>query len=155
MKQVVQQVLIWDDLYKKINDKDVEADRTDVYLAFNGRAVTLDLTIDHFRALEAVLADYLECGEPADSAYASVIELPPGTSSYLQKLVKARGYTQSQVNDYLRKLRAWADSVGRTDEYAKRRDGTPRRDKRYYYPAQLVKDYEAAVPPQKREPHAA
>lgn len=165
MKQVVTQVLIWDDVHKAAG-LDVEAGHTDVGLSWDGKAVTLDLAAEHYREVNAFLAPYLASGTPVKGARkrgAGPGAPPPykpapagqgrqPAPSYVDRLMRSRGYTTAQSGEYLRGLRAWADSQGRTDEYARKLDGSPRPGTKKYYPQQLVKDYEAAVPLGQKEP---
>lgn len=118
-------IRLWDDLHAKDGEKvpsDVQVELT--YKTKKGtRHVRLDLTAAHGEELDKVLVPYLEAGQDPD---VPASHGKPGSA---------------QAREFYAGLRAWASEVGRSEEHWT--SGKNGRPKQFYYPRQLIADYEA------------
>lgn len=115
------EIRLWDDLHAKQGEK-IPSD-VQVTLEYKGKRRRLDLTTAHAEELDKLLAPWMEAGQSPDA---------PPVTAHKAGSVEAR--------EFYAGLRAWAASVGRTDEhYTSGKNGQPRQ---FYYPRKLVADYE-------------
>jgi len=120
------EIKLWDDVHAKKGAR-VQADETVTLEYASPRlhgSVRLDLSADHGKELDELLASWLEAGQGADAP------------------MMAHGKAGSkEARDFYAGLRAWAKSVGRDGEHWTKGRGD--RPPQYYYPRSLVQDYEA------------
>lgn len=133
MRKTLVQVQVLDDL--DLAEKNIATPVSNdtgetVTVGLDGKWYELDLTADHATELRSFLSRYTAAGnEPASSP-----KVPRGKTSKSKTTMP--GATLTEAREFGRRLRAWADERGRTDEYM-----TPGGN--YNVKAQLLKDYQA------------
>jgi hypothetical protein len=75
-----------------------EAAECDVPLAWNGRAVTLDLSAAHFKEIDDVLGPYLDAGEPLKAPRS--IDPPLTDGKALAVKAGAKRYLYQRMTDF-------------------------------------------------------
>lgn len=106
--------VVVDDLSQNIVDEDKA--RTDIYLAFEGRAVVLDLADENYAALSQALAPFLDAGrEPEDEPVASASQ-PVRASQPAQSVRPPQPRQSTTLTDAkgMQHIRLWARENGFT-----------------------------------------
>lgn len=151
-------VIAYDDIDAQA-DELTEASEIDVPVRFGDIDVVVDLTAEHYMEVGLALKAVLEAGlarlkrEQAAAEAAAAASRKAGKASPIPPVVKFVPYPvgSRERSDYLKALRWWADTKGRSEEYHAAPGTKKRTENQYHYPKKLLLDYNAWIVDQAKQ----